>query len=54
MVGDNNNRRSNKEDHVHLYLSVPPKHSPAHVMKILKEKSAEYIRKEFSELSKKY
>lgn len=32
-----------KEDHVHLYLSVPPKHSPAHVMKILKGKSAEYI-----------
>jgi len=43
-----------REDHVHLYLSVPPKHSPAHVMKILKGKSAEYLRKEFPELSKKY
>lgn len=25
-----------KEDHVYLYLSVPSKHSPAYVMKILK------------------
>ena len=41
-------------DHVHMYLSVPPKYSPSHVMKILKGKSAEYLRKEFPELSKKY
>ena len=41
-------------DHVHMFLSVPPKYSPAHVMKILKGKSAEYLRKEFPELSKKY
>ena len=41
-------------DHVHLYLSVPPKHSPSYVMKILKGKSAEYLRKEFPELCKKY
>ena len=40
--------------HVHMYLSVPPKYSPSHVMKILKGKSAEYLRKEFPELSKKY
>ena len=26
-------------DHVHMYVSVPPKYSPAHVMKILKGKS---------------
>jgi len=32
-----------KEDHVHMYLSVPPKHSPSQVMKILKGKSAEYL-----------
>ena len=32
-----------KGDHVHMYLSVPPKHSPSHVMKILKGKSAEYL-----------
>lgn len=41
-------------DHVHIYLSVPPKYSPSHVMKILRGKSAEYLRKEFPELSKKY
>ncbi len=41
-------------DHVHMYLSVPPKHSPAQVMQILKGKSAEHVRKEFLELRKKY
>jgi REP element-mobilizing transposase RayT len=43
-----------KEDHVHLYLSVPPKHSPSHVMKILKGKSAEYLAREYPELAKRY
>ncbi len=37
-----------------MYLSVPPKHSPAFVMKMLKGKSVEYLRKEFPELGKKY
>jgi len=41
-------------DHVHMYLSVPPKYSPAQVMKILKGKSAEYLRRDFPELGKKY
>jgi putative transposase len=41
-------------DHVHMYLSVSPKYSPAHVMKVLKGKSAEYLRREFPELGKKY
>ena len=41
-------------DHVHMYVSVPPKYSPAQVMKVLKGKSAEYLRKEFPELRKKY
>ena len=41
-------------DHVHMYLSVLPKYSPAHVMKILKGKSAEYLRRDFPELGKKY
>ncbi len=41
-------------DHVHMYLSVPPKFSPSHVMKILKGKSAERLRNEFPELGKKY
>jgi putative transposase len=43
-----------KDDHVHMYLSVPPEHSPSHVMKILKGKSAEYLAREFPELAKKY
>ena len=41
-------------DHVHMYVSVPPKHSPAKVMKLLKGKSAEYLREEFPELRKQY
>jgi putative transposase len=41
-------------DHVHMYLSVPPKYSPAQVMKVLKGKSSEYLRREFPELRKKY
>jgi putative transposase len=41
-------------DHIHLYVSVPPKHSPSQVMKILKGKSAEYVRRDFPELNKKY
>mgnify|MGYP001828532092 CR=1 FL=1 len=41
-------------DHVHMYVSVPPKHSPSKVMKLLKGKSAEYLRKEFPELRKRY
>ena len=41
-------------DHVHMYLSVPPKHSPSKVMKLFKGKSAECLRKEFPELRKRY
>lgn len=41
-------------DHVHMYLSVPPKFSPSQVMKVLKGKSAERLRKEFPELGKRY
>jgi len=41
-------------DHVHMYLSVPPKYSPSHIMKVLKGKSAEYLRRDFPELNKKY
>jgi putative transposase len=41
-------------DHVHMYLSVPPRYSPAHVMKMFKGKSAEYLRRDFPELGKKY
>ncbi len=41
-------------DHVHMYISVPPKYSPSHAMKILKGKSAERLRREFPELRKQY
>ena len=41
-------------DHVHMYLSVPPKYSPSHVMKVLKGKSSQRLRHEFPELSKRY
>ncbi|OQY01361.1 MAG: hypothetical protein B6I22_14625 [Desulfobacteraceae bacterium 4572_123] len=41
-------------DHVHMYVSVPPKHSPSQVMKVLKGKSAEYLRKQFAEQRKQY
>jgi putative transposase len=41
-------------DHVHMYLSVPPKYSPSQMMKVLKGKSAERLRKEFPELTNRY
>jgi len=41
-------------DHVHMYLSVPPRYSVSSVMKVLKGKSAERLREEFPELRKKY
>ncbi len=41
-------------DHVHMYISVPPRYSPSHVMKIFKGKTAERLRREFPELRKQY
>ncbi|MDD3928087.1 MAG: IS200/IS605 family transposase, partial [bacterium] len=41
-------------DHIHLYVDIPPKHSVSHVMQILKGKSAERLRREFPELTKRY
>ena len=43
-----------KEDNIHMHLSVPPKYSPSYIMKILKGKSVEYLRKEYPDLRKKY
>jgi len=40
-------------DHVHLYLSVPPKLSVSKVMQVLKGKSSERLRKEFVEIRSK-
>jgi len=41
-------------DHVHLFLSVPPKYSPSEVMRILKGKSAQRLMKKHEELRKRY
>ena len=41
-------------DHVHMCCSVPPKYAPSQVMKVLKGKSAEYLRRDFPELKKRY
>ena len=41
-------------DHIHMYLSVPPKYSPAYVMKILKGKSAELLMREYKMFRKRY
>jgi putative transposase len=41
-------------DHMHMYLSVLPKYSLSHVMKVLKGKSSEYLRGGFPEPSKKF
>ena len=54
VAGHQGHRRCDMFGYVHMYLSVPPKYSPSFVMKILKGKSAEYLRKEFPELGKKY
>jgi len=40
-------------DHIHMYLSVPPKYSPSEVMKILKGKSAELLIREYPKLLRK-
>ncbi|KAB8027058.1 IS200/IS605 family transposase, partial [Fluviispira multicolorata] len=39
-----------EDDHVHILVSIPPKHSVAIVVSKLKGKSSYFIRKEFWEL----
>jgi putative transposase len=41
-----------KDDHVHLFLSVPPRYSPARVVQIMKSISAKMVFKEFPEVKK--
>jgi len=41
-----------KEDHVHLFLTAPPRYSPAAVVQILKSISAKKVFKEFPEVKK--
>ena len=42
------------KDHVHLCVSVPPKYSPAEVMKQIKGRTAEVLFDKFPELRKRY
>jgi putative transposase len=41
-----------KDDHVHLFLSVPPRYSPARVVQIIKSISAKMVFKEFPGVKK--
>jgi len=41
-----------KEDHVHLFLSAPPRYSPAGVVQIIKSISAKVVFREFPEIKK--
>lgn len=42
------------KDHVHLYLSVPPKNAPSQVMRLIKGKTSERVFREFPEIKKRY
>ena len=41
-----------KEDHVHLFLSAPPRYSPARIVQLIKSISAKMVFKEFPEVKK--
>ena len=41
-----------KDDHVHLFLSAPPRYSPARVVQIIKSISAKMVFKQFPEVKK--
>jgi putative transposase len=41
-------------DHVHMFLSIPPKLSLSHVMQRIKGRSSRRIQMEFPELRKRY
>ena len=40
------------EDHVHIFMEVPPKYSPAQAVQIMKSISAREVLKKFAKLSK--
>ncbi len=42
------------KDHVHVCMSVPPRYSPAEVMKKIKGQTSERVFREFPEIRKKY
>jgi putative transposase len=41
-------------DHIHMFLSIPPKHSLSSVMQRIKGRSSRRIQMEFPELRKRY
>jgi len=41
-----------KDDHVHLFLSAPPRYSPAAIVQMIKSISAKMVFKEFPEVKK--
>jgi putative transposase len=41
-----------KDDHVHLFLSAPPRYSPAEIVQIIKSISAERVFNQFPEVKK--
>jgi len=41
------------EDHVHIFLSAPPKYAPGQIVRILKSRSAKAVFKEFAEVKRK-
>ena len=43
-----------EKEHVHLYLSIPPKYSISDTMKWIKGKSSEKLLKSFEKLNKQY
>ena len=47
-------RMGTEEDHVHLYVSIPPVQPVPYVVKMLKGRSAKVIRKEFARELKPY
>ena len=40
------------EEHVHVFLSAPPKYSPGEIVRILKSRSAKIVFKEFPQVRK--
>ena len=42
------------KDHVHMYMSIPPKHSIAQVVQRLKGKSSRRLQDEYGSLKKRY
>jgi len=42
------------DDHLHLAMQIPPKHSVAHVMQEIKRKSAKRLVERYPEIGKRY